>query len=1072
MNESKIAARFYRFRWLTSAVLVAVVGLMLSFGIGRIDGFGETLRGLGNTGDGSGHSAPLVFDPRLDIWFDESDPAVDTFYEIEDRFVAEDYVLVTFEENDEPLGAFSKKATDTVARLTQRLLRVPGVRHVRSLTANPWIRWGEISDADGNEQGLIIGDLFEGEAFDERARIERMIAVLGARRTAEKLGETAVREIIGEDADFGDHIGEPRLIGTVVNEGGTTTTVQVQVLRPIASTDDRLMATLHGAQFQRATLRGIVQVLALEKGLIRPTPQRAELAAWIGSLPKGERRSALEVELVDPRRNWMANADGERVQKFERVDDTKPAALSEYDFKLGGVPLFEKNFEDVGMGDAKYIPLMFLVIIIALVFVFRHAIGVIAPLVVVFGAILAMVGVSFWRGSLFNNLTMIAPNMLTAVGVADAIHLVASWALLRGRYDNRRQLVEAVIAKNWLPVLLTSVTTAVGFYSLTVSTLYPVRELGLSAGLGTIFAYLLSMTVVPALLSLVPHKKRATARKSSVSGWFGPARSAALARTFVRRRGVIAIGTLVVAAVAIFGTTRILLDTDFRGMFPESNKVMSDFRWIENRLGGVGDLEIVFDGARDGEDAPELSGAEESQLAGLRLRRDLSARADVDATTIQEAGGALSKAEQDRLAQLEAKEERWNRPRIGVDPQFLASLDRFERRLRSEMADRSSKLHVVTDLMSPLDVLRKMHQVQHENRASFYRVPHEADVAESSKAPRLEFDEVLEEWSRTPAQSASTLVAQYYLQYENGAKPGDNLATELSADRTQFRMQGRVAQAPSFVHAAAFDRIREIASTEFPQLADHLAAVGAKKSSERRGVGSGGAAAAIAIAKPGLSGEANSADSPDRPATATASEMTLSGKTLLYARTTDVFSRGFVQSMAIALAAITLLIGVIFRSVRLALISIVPNLLPILLPLSFFGIFGIPLDGPAVVVSSVALGVGVDDTIHFLTKFVRARRLGKSVEEAIAFVYQEAGTAITVTTLVLVIGFATLALSSFTPNVRMGQLAVVMIALAWLADVVVVPALLSLFFSDAETVAAVGEAETSDKPALQEAVTA
>ena len=382
MNESKIAARIYRFRWLASGLLVAVIALLMSLGIGRIEGLGKTLRGLGDSGDGSGHAAPLVFDPRLDIWFDEADPAVETFYEIEDRFVAEDYVLVTFEESDEPLGAFSKKSTDTVARLTERLLRIPGVRHVRSLTANPWIRWGGIQDGEASEPGLIIGDLFEGEHFDERARIERMIAVLGAARAADRVGEAKVRSILGKDADFADHIGEPRLVGTIVDTTGTTTTIQVQVLRPIAASDDRLMATLHGAQFQRATLRGIVQVLALERGLLEPTPQRAELERWIAGLPDGEKRRALEVEFADPRRNWMANAAGVKVQKFaprgelpaettkdgtseQGVKPTRGTALSDYEFKLGGVPLFEKNFEDVGMGDAKYIPLMFLVIIVA-----------------------------------------------------------------------------------------------------------------------------------------------------------------------------------------------------------------------------------------------------------------------------------------------------------------------------------------------------------------------------------------------------------------------------------------------------------------------------------------------------------------------------------------------------------------------------------------------------------------------------------------------------------------------------------------------------------------------------------
>ncbi len=105
---------------------------------------------------------------------------------------------------------------------------------------------------------------------------------------------------------------------------------------------------------------------------------------------------------------------------------------------------------------------------------------------------------------------------------------------------------------------------------------------------------------------------------------------------------------------------------------------------------------------------------------------------------------------------------------------------------------------------------------------------------------------------------------------------------------------------------------------------------------------------------------------------------------------------------------------------------------------------GVPLDGPAILVSSVALGVCVDDTIHFFTKFVRARRAGKTIEDSLVYSMTQAGGALTITTVVLIIGFATLLLSDFTPNFMMGTLATLMIGLAWALDFIVTPALLSL----------------------------
>ena len=86
-----------------------------------------------------------------------------------------------------------------------------------------------------------------------------------------------------------------------------------------------------------------------------------------------------------------------------------------------------------------------------------------------------------------------------ASSITSVTDIVAAWAALRSRYDDKQALIVEVLRRNALPVFLTSVTTAVGFTSLTVGRLAPVTMLGYTAGLGTVFAYLLSMTVVPAM---------------------------------------------------------------------------------------------------------------------------------------------------------------------------------------------------------------------------------------------------------------------------------------------------------------------------------------------------------------------------------------------------------------------------------------------------------------------------------------------------------------------------------------------------------------------------------------------
>ena len=283
-------------------------------------------------------------------------------------------------------------------------------------------------------------------------------------------------------------------------------------------------------------------------------------------------------------------------------------------------------------------------------------------------------------------------------------------------------------------------------------------------------------------------------------------------------------------------------------------------------------------------------------------------------------------------------------------------------------------------------------------------MPGPDDVAPDAREPRLDFDPISEEPVYIPAQDAASLAAQYYLQYENGAKPAENLSTLITADRRGFRLRARLRQAPALEQQAAFARIREIAEAEFPALAGTPEQVR------------------------------------DGEAMAT---LTLTGKLFLFAGMVQRFSYSFIQSMSLALIVITIMIGFIFRSAALGLLSLIPNVLPLVLPLGVFGLMGWSLDGPAVLVVSVALGICVDDTIHFFTKFTRARSRGLGIEPALQAAFREVGAALTMTTLILVLGFGVLATSQFRPNSMMGKLALVMIGLAWVADFIVTPALLA-----------------------------
>ncbi len=132
----------------------------------------------------------------------------------------------------------------------------------------------------------------------------------------------------------------------------------------------------------------------------------------------------------------------------------------------------------------------------------------------------------------------------------------------------------------------------------------------------------------------------------------------------------------------------------------------------------------------------------------------------------------------------------------------------------------------------------------------------------------------------------------------------------------------------------------------------------------------------------------------------------------------------------------------LFDGIMAGMISMVPNLFPVILIFGLMGLAGIAVDIGTMMTASVAMGVAVDDTIHFLTWYRQFLEEGKSRYEAVIETYRKVGPAMTQTTIVGGLGLFVFALSTFTPTQRFGTLMLVMLAAALIGDLVLLPALL------------------------------
>ena len=151
-----------------------------------------------------------------------------------------------------------------------------------------------------------------------------------------------------------------------------------------------------------------------------------------------------------------------------------------------------------------------------------------------------------------------------------------------------------------------------------------------------------------------------------------------------------------------------------------------------------------------------------------------------------------------------------------------------------------------------------------------------------------------------------------------------------------------------------------------------------------------------------------------------------------------------IRSLSMAAAGVTLMMCCLLGSLRLGLLSMIPNLIPVLMGIALMGFAGIRLDPGTVMIGSVALGLVVDDTCHFLSHYRRERRRGSRAEQAVRWSISHTGRPIILTSIILTLGFLALAAGSFAPSIYFGVVTAAIIGLALLADLLLMPAILLL----------------------------
>ncbi len=203
--------------------------------------------------------------------------------------------------------------------------------------------------------------------------------------------------------------------------------------------------------------------------------------------------------------------------------------------------------------------------------------------------------------------------------------------------------------------------------------------------------------------------------------------------------------------------------------------------------------------------------------------------------------------------------------------------------------------------------------------------------------------------------------------------------------------------------------------------------------------------------------------------TANAPAITVSegtGLDIVFANLTFRNITSMMEGTSIALLLISFLLIFALRSFKVGLISLIPNIMPAILAYGIWGMINGQIDTAVSVVVCLSLGIVVDDTVHFLSKYLRARKeQGLSTEEAIRYAFNTVGNALLVTSAVLIGGFLIMQFSHFHPSNNMGMLLAITILMALLVDFLFLPPLL-LFLDKKKSTQAIPLQQASAQQAL------
>lgn len=843
------------------------------------------------------------------------------------------------------------------------------------------------------------------------------------------------------------------------------------------------------AQFFRSVVTGpdvLRDLTQPEVGVLRDDPKEA-MDRLKGALfgPDGE-QTALIVTLTDAglrdfHRVLGRNVLGKELGQLYKIADE--CGIAPTDLHMGGPPV-----DNVAIDEEGSITLLRLVsacVVLGLGLAYACFRSILATLAVFFtGGISAAMGMSFvgWTGESADAVMMSMPALVYVLGISGAVHYINYY---REAVDEHGFVgaCERALKHAWKPAILCNVTTAIGLLSLYTSEIIPIRKFGLYSALGVMGTSILIFTLLPAALQVWPlrlpkQNKRDDGAESELdamlSGYWER-----FGRCIIRHHWGVALGCILVIASVGAGVTRINTSVNLLDLFDPNAKILSDYAWIEDNLGMLVPMEVVVkfqpETMRQPEEEPD-EGAPATQedryrLAFLeRVEAVDTVQREIDEHFGEKGAGVVGRSMSavtfsPELPPATAGFVRRRALNNGLEKhrdEFLRSdYLRIDKDDQSELWRISLRVAAfrgvdygdfVQDLRSIVEPVLAAQNARQEIVRNIVEQREKQPDAVAKKSSVFEVSVIV------PDELHEAISARLAREREatRKKKPGEKKSEDESSAPAAAVARTKTADV-QINHESVF--VRTLLSALKPSNTRVLIKPASLKAEDAEKLANSDFVLTVgkmpknvqeilqARADTWLPAERFLVEAKKSALDSSRSHQPVAavytGVVPIVYKAQRTLLDSLISSTVWSFLTITPLMMMVCKNVWGGLVAMLPNALPVLVIFGAMGLIGIRVDIGSMMTASIALGVAVDDTIHYLTWFrEELDRLGDR-HKAILAAYKRCATPTFQAAIISGLGLSIFALSTFTPTQRFGYLMLTILFAGVVAELVFYPALLA-----------------------------